>query len=224
MLHFLENHDEQRIANPEFVGDAERGKPAMVVSALIGSSPTMLYFGQEVGEAAKRDAGFGTASRTTIFDYWGVPAHQRWMNGGKFDGGALSEDEMALRDFYVRLLNISASDPTMRGDYAPITVGDDRVFAFARWTGEEQLFVVSNFDNETRELMVDIPAKLMEQMGLGASRHELVDQLSGSENAITIDHGIGKIRARLKPFESFAWRVGDDVRRNPSSPREERSR
>ena len=87
MLHFLENHDEQRIASPEFAGSAEKGKPGMVVSALISSAPTMLYFGQDVGEAGAGDAGFGKASRTTIFDYWGVPAHQRWMNDGAFDGG-----------------------------------------------------------------------------------------------------------------------------------------
>ena len=85
LLHFLENHDEQRIASAPFAGDARKGLPAMVVSATIGTAPTMLYFGQDVGEKGDGDAGFGKASRTTIFDYWGVPAHQRWMNKGKFD-------------------------------------------------------------------------------------------------------------------------------------------
>lgn len=36
MLHFLENHDEQRIASTDFAGDANKAKPAMVVSSLIG--------------------------------------------------------------------------------------------------------------------------------------------------------------------------------------------
>ena len=52
MLHFLENHDEQRLPCDDFAGSAEKGKPAMVVSALINTSPTLLYFGQEVGEPA----------------------------------------------------------------------------------------------------------------------------------------------------------------------------
>jgi hypothetical protein len=30
--------------------------------------------------------------------YW-VPNHQRWMNGGKFDGGQLTQEEKDLRDF-----------------------------------------------------------------------------------------------------------------------------
>ena len=51
MLHFLENHDEQRIASPEFAGSAAKGIPAMVVSATISTSPTLIYFGQEVGES-----------------------------------------------------------------------------------------------------------------------------------------------------------------------------
>jgi len=104
MLHFLENHDEQRIASPEFVGNALVGKPAMVVSTTISTAPTMIYFGQEVGEPAAENAGFGKPSRTSIFDYIGVPHHQRWMNNKKFDGGRLSEAEASLRDFYKRIV------------------------------------------------------------------------------------------------------------------------
>ena len=92
MLHFLENHDEQRISSPEFAGNAQLGKPAMVVSATISTSPTMIYFGQEVGEPGAEDAGFGKPSRTSIFDYIGVPHHQRWVNDKKFDVGQLSEE------------------------------------------------------------------------------------------------------------------------------------
>src|SRR6218665_251647 len=55
MLHFLDNHDEQRLASSEFAGTPERGKPLMAVSATLSTSPTMIYFGQEVGEAGKED-------------------------------------------------------------------------------------------------------------------------------------------------------------------------
>lgn len=49
MLNFLENHDEQRIASPFFAGEALRAVPALVVSALMGTNPFMVYAGQEVG-------------------------------------------------------------------------------------------------------------------------------------------------------------------------------
>jgi oligosaccharide 4-alpha-D-glucosyltransferase len=217
MLHFLENHDEQRIGSPEFAGDAEKGKPGMVVSALIGNSPTMLYFGQDVGEPGAGDAGFGKASRTTIFDYWGVPAHQRWMNGGKFDGGALSDDEKALRDFYARLMKVSANNPAMAGDYAHIPTSNDRIFAFARWQSDEHLIIVSNFADEKQELTMDVPVDVIAKMGLGSGRRELRDQLYGSINTMTVDHGIGKIHLHLAPQESFVWRIGDGMFKAPDN-------
>src|SRR5690606_14954530 len=141
MLHFLENHDEQRIAAPEFAGDAKKGLPAMVVSATISTSPTMLYFGQHVGEPGAGDAGFGKASRTTIFDYWGVPQHQKWMNGGKFDGGALSDEAKALHDYYQKLLSFTAGAQALLGEYvelhsANLATGTDyseQQLAFARY-------------------------------------------------------------------------------------------
>ncbi|PIW59905.1 alpha-amylase family protein [Shewanella sp. CG12_big_fil_rev_8_21_14_0_65_47_15] len=130
MLHFLENHDEQRIANAAFLGnlsgnastdavDPRYALPAIVVSATLSTSPTLIYFGQEVGEAASQDLGFGHASRTSIFDYAGVPAHQRWMNKGKFDGGQSTAQEKSLRAYYQKLLNLSTGKnaPALLGQY-----------------------------------------------------------------------------------------------------------
>jgi hypothetical protein len=42
------------LASPEFAGTPEKGKPLMVVSTTISSAPTMIYFGQEVGEAGMK--------------------------------------------------------------------------------------------------------------------------------------------------------------------------
>jgi oligosaccharide 4-alpha-D-glucosyltransferase len=212
MLHFLENHDEQRIASPDFAGDPRRGEPGMVVSALISRSPTMIYFGQEVGETGAGNAGFGQASRTTIFDYWGVPAHQRWMNDGNFDGGKLGDNERQLRDFYKRVLNFSASEPAMLGDYAPIPVDNDHLFGFSRWTDETQLIVVSNFDDDAVEMTLKIPANITENWQLADGRYELVEQLSGEpRNELVIDHGIGRMLLQVEPLQSLVYRVGEGM-------------
>ena len=219
MLHFLENHDEQRVASEAFAGDARKGKPGMVVSALIGTAPTMIYFGQAVGEAGDGDAGFGKATRTTIFDYWGVPAHQRWMNGGAFDGGALSDDERSLRDFYERLLMFSATSKVLHGQYANIPVENDKVFAFARWQDAERLLVVSNFDAEReQDLTVELPETLIRQMGLGPGRFALDEQLYGAvQNAVIVDHGIGRFQVRLQPLESQVYRIGGGLFKAPDN-------
>ncbi|MDJ0939430.1 MAG: alpha/beta hydrolase-fold protein [Woeseiaceae bacterium] len=228
MLHFLENHDEQRIASADFAGDARMGMPAMTVSALISRSPTMLYFGQDVGEPGDGNPGFGAATRTTIFDYWGVPAHQRWMNDGRFDGGALSDDEKALRDFYVRLMSFSAASPVLHGSYAPLAAmnwnSDARnpsVFAFVRWTEDERLFVAANFDREKTHIVdLQVPETLVPMLGLTDGRYTLDERLYGERYArLVIENGIGTLRMELAPFESAVLRLGhQDIMRHADMP------
>ncbi|MBK3516817.1 alpha-amylase family protein [Carboxylicivirga marina] len=216
MLHFLENHDEQRIASPEFVGDADKGMPAMVVSTCISTAPTMLYFGQEVGEPGAEDAGFGSNSRTSIFDYIGVPHHQRWMNNGAFDGGQLSDDEKALRDFYKRLLTFSTKSTALMGEYEEIhsfnranTEGyGDKVFSFVRWSGDEKLIITSSFKPADAEAFsLKVPAEIIKKWGLKDGSYQLTDVLYGSNNTLKINNGVGSIKMSLQPLESFIYQL-----------------
>ena len=223
MLHFLENHDEERIASSNFAGDAARGKPAMVVSALISRSPTMLYFAQDVGEQGQGNPVFNQPPlmRTTIYDYWGVPAHQRWMNSGKFDGGALSAEENELRDFYKRLMNLSADNAAMRGAYAEIhtanrTTNDDydgRLFSFVRWSDDERLIIVSNFsDTASYRLTLTVPPEIISGWQLGPGRYKLDELLFGvNASELVVDAGAGLLHVELEPLGSVVYRVGDMV-------------
>ncbi|CAM3480180.1 alpha-amylase family glycosyl hydrolase [Pseudoalteromonas maricaloris] len=164
MLHFLENHDEQRIASSEFVGDPLKGKPAMVVSHLISTAPSMIYFGQTLGEDGSEQAGFGSPSRTSIFDYIGVPEHQKWMNNGKFDGALLSNEQKALRNYYVKLLNLAKQPAIAAGEYQQVALSAEMpsnaetVMAFGRKLGQQKLLVVSNFNAEQEQIVtINLP-------------------------------------------------------------------
>lgn len=216
MLHFLENHDEQRIASPEFAGNANKGMPAMVVSATSTTSPTMIYFGQEVGEPAAEDAGFGDPSRTSIFDYIGVPHHQRWLNDKKFDGGQLSDNEKRLRDFYKRLLNFTISSEALMGDYQDIhfynrqhtRYYNHRVLSYVRWSDTEKLIVVSNFDaNDRFGFELKIPEDIIRKWKLSEGNHKITDVLYGSEHVLKVQNGVGEVRVDINPLESFIVRV-----------------
>jgi glycosidase len=223
MLHFLENHDEQRIASDGFagkVGGAEMGKPALVVSALISRSPTLLYFGQEVGEDGSEDLGFGDPSRTSIFDYGGVPAHQRWMNNGKFDGKQLTASEKALRTFYVDVMKISAFHPAMLGNYMPVDfkpeqVADaqtgevinqqsvDKLVAFVRYTDTQRVLVVSHFDqHRSINLAVLLTAAQLDTLRLNTEGHKGVDLLTGAEQTLIIEEQFGVMELTLEPMQS----------------------
>ena len=217
MLHFLDNHDEQRLASPEFAGSAQKGKPLMVVSTTISSSPTMVYFGQEVGEAGNENAGFGTHSRTSIFDYIGVPNHQRWMNGGKFDGGQLSQEEKDLRDFYKRLLNLSINSPALMGEIQEIqsinrqsTPGYDAgIYSFVRWSETQKLIVVTNFsDASTSTFELRIPSDIIQKWDLKDGNYNVTDQLyKTSKVALQVVNGEGKVQITIAPLESFIYQL-----------------
>ena len=168
MVHFLENHDEQRIASPDFAGDAMKGKPAMVVSALLGTGPTMLYFGQALGEAGAEDAGWGASTRTTIFDYWGLETISNWRNGGSYDGAKLSTEQKNLQSYYQRLLNVSADEAVFAGAYQEIhsfninsSKGyNEQLFSFIRYTDDEVAVVVVNFDDKPVNTALTLPSEL----------------------------------------------------------------
>ena len=213
MLHFLDNHDEQRLASPEFAGSAEKGKPLMVVSTTISSAPTMIYFGQEVGEAGNENAGFGTRSRTSIFDYVGVPNHQRWMNSGKFDGALLTANEKELRDFYRRLLNFSLNSSALMGDYQELhtqnrqfTKGyDASIFSFARWSTDQKLIVVTNFSSVTTSTFeLIIPKDLIIKWQLKDGLYIVKDQLyQVYSSQVRVSQGEGTFQIKINPLESF---------------------
>ena len=185
MLHFLENHDEQRIASPDFAGSAQKGKPALAVSALISSSPTLLYFGQDVGEDGSEETGFGDPTRTSIFDYVGVPAHQRFMNDGKFDAGKSTEDEKALHQFYQDVMAIAATNPAVTGEYQSLhalnldvkdSAYTEQQFAFVRAQGEHGFVVVANFnDKPTGAMKLVVPSNVL---GKDSDRITLAPMLS----------------------------------------------
>nr|WP_314834857.1 alpha-amylase family glycosyl hydrolase [uncultured Flavobacterium sp.] len=217
MLHFLDNHDEQRLASPEFAGTPEKGKPLMVVSATISTSPTMIYFGQEVGEAGNENGGFGTHSRTSIFDYVGVPNHQRWMNEGKFDGGQLSQSEKDLRDFYKKLLNFTLNSTALMGQYQEIhglnryaTEGYfPEVYSYVRWSDTEKLIIIANFSSEhTSHFELKIPKDVIQKWNLKDGNYTITDQLyQKSSLQLQVINGEGKVQITIAPSESFIYKL-----------------
>lgn len=195
MLHFLENHDEQRIASPGFAGSAEKGKPALAVSALISASPTLLYFGQDVGEDGSEETGFGDPTRTSIFDYVGVPAHQRFMNNGKFDGGGSTKDELALREFYEDVMAIVSSNSAIKGDFVNLhdlnlgTQGSaysEQQFAFARINEQKGFVVVANFEeSEVDNITLSLPKTLISK----SAPSQVLTALLSHEDVVISDSG-----------------------------------
>ena len=175
MLRFMENHDEQRIASNNFAGDAMLAVPGMIVSATLATGPVMIYSGQEVGEPAAEASGFsGNDGRTTIFDYWGVPEHQKWMNSGKFDGGQLPAQQKELRGFYSKLLNTVKNNDALRiGSFYELMIAnehqpgfDTMLYIYLRYTAQQRVLVIVNFSRQDKYIKLKLPDDLLSRWNL----------------------------------------------------------
>ena len=181
MLYFLENHDEQRIASSFFAGDARKGVPGLVVSALLQQNPLMIYAGQEYGERGMDKEGFsGHDGRTTIFDYWNIDTLTRAA------GRRLTKDEKALASIYNKVMNIARTEKAIVNgvsfDLMYVNGGYHRQYAFLRKAGSEVLLVVVNFDNLPSTMDVTIPAHAFEYLKLKERKTiTAVDLLTGKE-------------------------------------------
>lgn len=168
MLHFMENHDEQRIASDFFAGDPLPGKAPMIVSACIDTCPVMVYAGQELGERGMDAEGFsGCDGRTTIFDYWCVDTLKRWYNNGNPSDRQLTAQERELRLFYSGLMNIAAKEKAIaKGLFFDLqyvnpysdNYNPHKQYSFLRKAGNELILAVVNFDSKPVRTGVVIPA------------------------------------------------------------------
>ena len=185
MLYFLENHDEQRIASDFFAGKAEKGIPGLIVSVLLQQNPFMLYAGQEYGERGMDEEGFsGKDGRTTIFDYWCVDTLTR------AELQKLTKEEKALKAMYDKVLNIARSEKSVAEgasfDLMYVNQQYQRQYAFLRKSDTEVLLVVANFEEQSADMDVMIPAHAFDYLQIKEKNAIATDLLSGKKKRIVL--------------------------------------
>ena len=198
MLNFLENHDEQRIASPQFAGDPLKALPALVVSATISRAPFMIYQGQALGESALEAEGFsGQDGRTSIFDYWSIPTLRRWYNAGKCDTTKLSKSERELRRLYKKVLRLCNSEKAIaQGGFYDLmyvnynSLNYDKVYAYYRHYGNDHLLIIANFGDQDERINLYTPQHAFDAMGLNPGTYHARELLTSSEMTLTIDPDI----------------------------------
>ena len=219
MLHFMENHDEQRIASRFFAEKAEKGRPAMIVSALTDTCPVMVYAGQEVGEKGMDQEGFsGLDGRTTIFDYWAPDTLTRLYNDGNWNDARLTDSERELKDFYSTLLRLCNKEKAIRegkffdlmyvnpqsSDFNP-----HRQYAFLRSDGKEAILIVTNFTDQPLYTAVNIPQHAFDYMELKEKDGVKVKDLLSGQTFTTNIHPDSPIRITI-PAQSgvvIKWKI-----------------
>jgi alpha-amylase family protein len=185
MLYFLENHDEQRIASDFFCGDAWKGVPGLLVSALMQRNPLLIYAGQEFGERGMDKEGYsGRDGRTTIFDYWALETLYR----GYFNREALSDEELHLSLVYQQILRIANRERAIsEGQFFDLMYVNSlserfnprQQFAFLRKFEDEVLLVIANFSAQPVNVEVTIPAHAFQVLDMPEKDILAVDLLTG---------------------------------------------
>ncbi|MGM9693303.1 MAG: alpha-amylase family glycosyl hydrolase [Alloprevotella sp.] len=194
MLYFLENHDEQRIASDFFAGSGEKARPALAVSAFMGTNPLMIYAGQELGERGMDAEGFsGRDGRTTIFDYWHVDTLDRLCHGDLLH---CTPEQQALYAYYNNIVKLCNSEAALReGTFYDLQyanyAGDngynaDRQYAFLRAAGKEKMLIVANFADRGVHVGVRIPEDAFALMGLREGMCSAHDLLSGEMQTLEL--------------------------------------
>lgn len=197
MLNFLENHDEQRLASDFFAKEPLAGISGLIVSALMNTNPMMIYAGQELGERGMDEEGFsGLDGRTTIFDYWSVSTLRNWKNGGKYDGGKLTEKQKQLRQQYATILNIAKNEPAInQGAFFDLMYTNEKnrffnnrnQYAFLRKHKNEVILVVANFTHFEQNVWVNIPEDAFKTLGIKDNEAAMLkDLLTGTETISTL--------------------------------------
>ena len=220
MLYFLENHDEQRIASDFFCGSGAKAIPAVIVAALMGNNPFMVYAGQEFGERGMDAEGFsGRDGRTTIFDYWCVDTIRR----GYFDRRHLTQDEMHLQLKYQQILHIANREAAVReGEFFDLMYVNPQTwkfnprheYAFLRKFEDEVLLVVANFGPDRINTSVNIPAHAFDFLGLPEKEVRAIDLLTGQEMNIELKKD-GAVDMDLRPYTGRIYKFSIKMEETP---------
>lgn len=218
-LRYAENHDEVRLASPKEWGGLgiAVGRPVTAVLFGMGRGPLMIYSGQEVGEPAAGREGFGgDDARSTIFDYWSMPELVKWANGGSYDGGRLSPEQQELREWYGRLIRVTAEGAFTRGEFYGLNHANKENAAFGRVDDEtysghwlyaylrrdaasgQAFLVVANFHGTQalEKVRVIIPHHALGWLEIGSDRElGFVERLAGdvslrAQAGTLPDHGL----------------------------------
>lgn len=190
MLNFLENHDEQRIAYPDFAGDAKKGKAGMIIASTLNKGPVMIYNGQEFGEKALDEEGFsGGDGRTSIFDYWTIPTVNRWLKG------KLKKEEKDLQNFYQKLLNICKNESAIAsGDFFDLEYANfnnpnfntNKQYAYIRKDSKTLFIIVANFADEDANLGINLPYHAFEYLNIINGKEQKFEELLSGEKGKAI--------------------------------------
>ena len=86
---------------------------------------------------------------------------------------------------------------------------DHRIFSFVRWSDEEKLIIISNFDTQkSYNIDFKLPAEVVQKWGLNRSSYLLNNKLNAeNQSQLKIENGVGHINLNVEPLASFIFSI-----------------
>jgi hypothetical protein len=120
------------------------------------------------------------------------------VNNHEYDGAQLSADQQKLRGFYHNLLNaVRNSEALKSGAFYELMMAnerqpgfDTRLYIYARYTNNQRILVITNFNRSERKLTVKLPEDLLTKLNQSGHK-QFTDLLSGAKfNTDDIRNGV----------------------------------
>ncbi|MCB2178494.1 hypothetical protein KQH61_03675 [bacterium] len=208
-VHFLSNHDTNRIAT-ELGGDLGREKlAATLLTALPG--PIMLYYGEEIGmPGQKGTAPWWDAYRRAPMDWYAAeqgPDMATWFQeeddfNVPDDGISVEEEDIApdsLLNHWRTMLALRASTPALQSDlidFPSYSASGQGGWVFTRGEGAERIVIFFNFGQEELEITLDaapLDASSLTDLASGESYPAMT---AGEAYTLTLAPGTGVVLNR----------------------------
>ena len=86
---------------------------------------------------------------------------------------------------------------------------DHRVLSYVRWSSDEKLIVLSNFDaHKTYSFSLKVPEEVISKWQLKDGKYPLTEALYGElKTNMDINNGQGQIQVELEPLQSYIFKI-----------------
>ncbi|MEC8832111.1 MAG: alpha amylase C-terminal domain-containing protein, partial [Bacteroidota bacterium] len=88
---------------------------------------------------------------------------------------------------------------------------DHRVLSYVRWSDNEKLIILSNFDeHKAYDFNFKVPPEVIASWGLENGEYSLTEELNRKMvTKMVVKNGGGEIQLELDPLESYIFKVSD---------------
>ena len=143
---------------------------------------------------------------TGFFDYWGLQEMIEWSNGGSYTADKLPIEKQMLRKKYGDINRFAVNTEAIYDgqffdlQYAQDTNHDNRKYSYLRYTENQKMLFVFNFDQqqqEDKEIFVRVPGEAWLAMGILAPSVSLTEI-----TVIAGDSSQTEMRSKRKVFKN----------------------